>query len=114
MTIKKFFTLTCGVIVLSSVMVSMPEIRPAQATTPKSLIPADFEMEGTWVFAASTTDTGIPIENPKIVHIEGVPFVVGKRKGRFETFQETMFAGGSTYIRLKSINLIQQVPESNQ
>tara|TARA_R110002073_G_scaffold8027_18_gene44845 strand:+ start:7718 stop:8098 length:381 start_codon:yes stop_codon:yes gene_type:complete len=114
MTIKKFLTLTCGVIVLSSVMVSIHEIRPAQAATPKSFGLPDFEMKGTWVFAESTTDTGIPIENPKIVHIEGVPFVVGKRKGRFETFQETMFAGGDTYIRLKTIKLIQQVPDSNQ
>ncbi len=43
---------------------------------------------------------------------EGVRFVVGKRKGRFETFQETMFSGGVTYIRLRPVKLIQQVPES--
>ncbi|EMI22946.1 secreted protein [Rhodopirellula maiorica SM1] len=108
---KKYLTLTCAAIVLTAFVVLLHETRPAQAATPKNFVLPDVEMEGTWVFAESSSDTGIPIENPKIVYIEGVPFVVGKRKGRFETFQETMFSGGVTYIRFKSVSLIQQVPD---
>ncbi|WP_442509464.1 hypothetical protein SH528x_001036 [Novipirellula sp. SH528] len=110
---KRYLALTGTAIVIAAFAIPLPETRSLQAAAPKSIALPDFAMQGTWVFAESESDAGIPIENPKIVYIEGVPFVVGKRKGRFETFQETMFAGGVTYIRLKSVNLIQQVPESN-
>ncbi|TWU17451.1 hypothetical protein Pla52o_52550 [Novipirellula galeiformis] len=109
---KKQLALTGVAIAIAAFVIPLPETRSLQAAPPKGIALPDFERGGTWGAlnrqAMQTSQSRIRRSFTR----EGVRFVVGKRKGRFETFQETMFSGGVTYIRLRPVKLIQQVPES--
>ena len=71
---KKTLALIGVAIAIAAFVIPLPETRSIQAAAPKGIALPDFEMGGTWGFAESTSDPGIPIENPKIVYTRRCAF----------------------------------------
>ncbi len=70
---KKTLALIGVAIAIAAFVIPLPETRSLQAAAQGIALP-DFERGGTWGVAESTSDAGIPIENPKIVYTRTCAF----------------------------------------